>query len=137
VRLLGVEADPSAARAMRILFEQDQVVLVPTGQQALDIAENDTPDVLIAEAEGSGATGREICAITKKNPRLRHILGILLTNSALPSDDSASYRTGAVIYPMKPCEQLRLRNLVHLVAPPGQRSSYSAGFSRSSLVRTS
>jgi hypothetical protein len=34
LRLLGVEADPFVARAMRILFEQDgyQVVLVSTGQ---------------------------------------------------------------------------------------------------------
>ncbi len=140
VRVLGVEADPSVARALRILFEQDgyQVVLVSTGQQALDILESDTPDVLIAEAEGKGVTGCELCAIAKKNLRLRHIPVILLTNSALPSDYSASYRAGAVVCMMRPCEPQRLRNAVHLVAPPpGQRSAYSAGFNMSAFVRTS
>lgn len=140
VRVLGVEADPSIANALRVLFEQDgyQVVLVSTGQQALDILESDTPDVLIAEAEGQGITGRELCAIAKKNVRLRHIPVILLTNSALPSDYSASYRAGAVVCMMRPCEPQRLRNAVHMVAPPpGQRSSYSAAFNISAFVRTS
>jgi CheY-like chemotaxis protein len=140
VRVLGVEADPSVASALRILFEQDgyQVVLVSTGQQALDILESDTPDVLIAEAEGNGVTGRELCAIAKKNLRLKHIPVILLTNSALPSDYSANYRAGAVVCMMRPCEPQRLRNAVHLVAPPpGQRSAYSAGFNLSAFVRTS
>jgi len=140
VRVLGVEADPFVARAMRALFEQDgyQVVLVSTGQQALDILESDTPDVLIAEAEGKGVTGRELCIIVKKNLRLRHIPVILVTNSALPSDYSASYRAGAVVCMMRPFEPHRLRNAVHLVAPPpGQRSEYSAAFNMSAFVRTS
>jgi CheY-like chemotaxis protein len=140
VRVLGVEADPSIANALRLLFEQDgyQVVLVSTGQQALDILESDTPDVLIAEADGMGITGRELCAIAKKNLRLRHIPVILLTNSALPSDYSASYRAGAVVCMMRPCEPQRLRNAVHMVAPPpGQRSAYSAAFNMSAFVRTS
>jgi CheY-like chemotaxis protein len=140
VRVLGVEADPAIARAMRAVLERDgyQVALVSTGQQALDILQNDTPDVLIAEAEGNGITGRELCAIAKKHLRLRHIPVILLTNSALPSDYSASYRAGAVVCMMRPCEPQRLRNAVHLVAPPpGQRSAYSAGFNMSSFVRTS
>jgi CheY-like chemotaxis protein len=140
VCVLGVEADPSIANALRVLFEQDgyQVVLVSTGQQALDVLESNTPDVLIAEAEGQGITGRELCAIAKKNLRLRHIPVILLTNSALPSDYSASYRAGAVVCMMRPCEPQRLRNAVHMVAPPpGQRSSYSAAFNISAFVRTS
>lgn len=60
---------------MRIRFEYDgyQVVPVSTGQQALDRVEDDTPEMRIAEAEGLGAIGREICAIMKKNIRLRHI----------------------------------------------------------------
>lgn len=140
VRVLGVEADPNIARAMRELFEQDgyQVVIVSTGQQALDILQTDTPDVLVAEAEGKGITGWELCAIAKKNLRLQHIPVILLTNSGLPSDYSASYRAGAVVCMMKPCEPQRLRNAVHLVAPPpGQRSVYSASFNMSAFVRTS
>jgi CheY-like chemotaxis protein len=139
VRVLGVEADPSIASALRILFEQDgyQGVLVSTGQQALDILESDTPDVLIAEAEGKGLTGRELCAIAKKNLRLKHIPVILLTHSALPSDYSANYRAGAVVCMMRPCERQRLRKAVHRAAPPGQRSACSASFNMSAFARTS
>jgi CheY-like chemotaxis protein len=140
VRVLGVEPDATIARAIRNLLEQDgyQVVLVSTAQQALDILQSDTPDVLIAETEGQGVTGTELCAVVKKTLRLQHIPVILLTHSALPSNYSASYRAGALVCMMKPCEPERLLNAVHLVAPPpGQRSTYSAAFNMSAFVRTS
>jgi CheY-like chemotaxis protein len=141
VRVLGVESDPSMARAMRDLLEQDgyQVLFVSTAQQALHILQNDIPHVLLADAAGRGElSGRELCAMIKKDLRLKHIPVILLTHSALPSDYSASYRAGAVVCMMKPCDPERLQHAVHLVAPPpGHRSAYSAGFNSSSFVRTS
>jgi len=139
VRVLGVESDPAAARAMRDLLEQDgyQVVVVSTAQQALAILEDDTPDVLLAEAEGGRVSGRELCAVIKQNRRLQHIPVILMTDSALPSDYSASHRAGAVMCIRTPCDPERLQRAVHMVAPPpGHRSAYSAAFNMSSFVRT-
>jgi two-component system, chemotaxis family, response regulator PixH len=140
VKVLGVESDPAMAGTMRSLLEQDgyQVVLVATAQQALEILETDVPDVLLAESEGGGVSGRELCAIVKKNLRLQHIPVILLTNSAMPSDYSASHRAGALVCIRKPCEPERLQRAVHLVAPPpGHRSAYSARSNISAFVRTS
>jgi len=139
VKVLGVEADPAMARAMRDVLEQDgyQVVIVSTAQQALDLLESDTPDVLLAQAEGGHVSGRDLCAIVKKSLRLQHIPVILLTNSALPSDYSASHRAGAVVCIRTPCDAEQLRRAVHLVAPPpAHRSVYSAGFNMYSFVRT-
>jgi CheY-like chemotaxis protein len=139
VRVLGVEPDPAVASAMRNLLEQDgyYVVFVATAQQALDILQNDTPDVILAEAEGGPVSGRELCTVVKKNLRLQHIPVILLTNSALPSDYAASHRAGAMVCIRKPCEPERLQRAVHLLAPPpGQRSVYSARFNVSAFVRT-
>jgi CheY-like chemotaxis protein len=140
VRVLGVESDSSMARAMQELLERDgyQVVFVSNARQALDVLKFETPDVILAEAEGAEISGQDLCAIVKKSDRLQHIPVILLTNSALPSDYSASHRLGAVVCMMKPCQPDRLQRAVHLVAaPPTQRTIYSAGFNIAKFVRTS
>jgi CheY-like chemotaxis protein len=140
IKILGVEPDAAMADATIKLLEQDgyKVVMVRTTQQALDILEHDTPDVLLARAEGGVVSGRDLCTMVKRNLRLQHIPVILLTTSALPSDYSAGHRAGAVVCMRTPCEPERLQQAVHLVAaPPGQRSVYSARFNMSAFVRTS
>jgi|HubBroStandDraft_6_1064221.scaffolds.fasta_scaffold00901_6 CheY-like chemotaxis protein len=140
VRVLGVEPDAETARAVQELLEQDgySVVFVATPDQALDVLRYETPDVILADAEGGEISGQDLCAIVKKNDRLRHIPVILLTNSALPSDYSASHGLGAVVCMMKPCQPGRLQHTVNMVvAPPAQRTVYSARFNMAPFVRTS
>ncbi len=88
VRVLGVVSDPPVAGALRAILEKDgyHVVVVSTAQDALDILHNETPEVILAEAEGDEISGKDLCAIVKTCPRLQHIPVILLTTSALPSD---------------------------------------------------
>ena len=82
VRVLGVESNPQMAERLRELLEQDGYSIVVTGkaQQALEILQTETPDVIVAEAEGGEISGNDLCAIVKTCPRLKHIPVILLTN---------------------------------------------------------
>lgn len=141
VRVLGVESDPSAASQIRDLLEHDgyHVVLVATAQEAVTVLRSEAPDVLLAEAEGVGMSGRDLCAMIKRDDRLQHIPVILLTNSAMPSDYSANHRVGAVVSMTKPCVPERLQRAVHLVAPPpaAQPAAYSPQMNMSTFVRTS
>jgi CheY-like chemotaxis protein len=140
VRVLGVESDARMARAMQELLERDgyNVVFVATAQQALEILGCEEPDVLLAEVEGNGISGHDLCAIVKTDERLQHIPVILLTKSGLPSDYSASYKLGAVVCMSKPCQPERVQHAVHLVAPPpAQCTVYSARFNMAAFVRTS
>lgn len=142
VRVLGVESNLRMGCEIRELLEQDgyNVVIVSTPQQALDILRYETPDVLLAEADPrhSEISGHDLCAIVKKNDRLRHIPVILLTSSAMPSDYSASYKLGAVVCMMRPCHPQLLQRAVHLVAaPPTARTVYSGKFNIAPFVRTS
>lgn len=142
VRVLGVESNLKLAGEIRELLEQDgyNVVIVSSSQQALDILRYETPHVLLAEADSQGEeiSGHDLCAIVKKNDRLRHIPVILLTSSAMPSDYSASYKLGAVVCMMRPCQPRLLQRAVRLVAaPPSARTVYSGKFNMASYVRTS
>ena len=139
VRVLGVESDARMASAATALLTQDgyHVLFVSTTQQALDILKNETPNVIIAEAEGGEVSGHDLCAIVKTSERLQHVPVILMTQSALPSDYSAGRLLGAVVCMAKPCKPARLRQAVHLVAaPPSQQSVYSAAFNMGAFVRT-
>jgi CheY-like chemotaxis protein len=140
VRVLGVGADNTATRAICDLLKGDgyHVVYVATASQALDILREETPDVMIVEAEGKEISGADLCAIVKKNERLQHIPVILLTRSALPSDYAAGYQLGAIMCMMNPCEPGRLQNAVRLAPPPpAARSVYSGNFNLSAYTRTS
>jgi len=140
VRVLGVVPDPSVAGALCAILEKDgyHVVVVSTAQDALDFLPNETPEVILAEAEGDEISGKDLCAIVKTCPRLQHILVILLTTAALPSGDATSHPIGAVVRLMIPCKPERLRSTIHLVrAPPALSSVYSARFNVESFVRTS
>lgn len=142
VRVLCVESDSVAARALCAILEKDgyHVVAVSTAKEALDILSSEAPDVILAEAEcqGQEISGKDLCAIVKTCPRLQHIPVILLTSSALPSDYATSHQVGAVVCMTIPCKPERLRSAIHLVAaPPALRSVYSARFNVASFVRTS
>jgi CheY-like chemotaxis protein len=139
VRVLGVESDPRMASAATALLTQDgyHVLFVSTTQQALDILKNETPSVIIAEAEGGEVSGHDLCAIVKTSQRLQHVPVILMTRSAMPSDYSAGHRLGAMLCMAKPCKPARLQQAVHLVAaPPSAQSVYSARFNMGAFVRT-
>jgi twitching motility two-component system response regulator PilH len=140
VRVLGIEHEPRAARVMKGLLEQDGYVVlyVSTAEQALDVLRSEIPNVLVAESEGVGISGLDLCAIVKTSERLQHIPVILLTRSAMPSDFSAGHRLEAVVCMMKPYQPVRLQRAIHMVAPPpSQQTVYSGRFNLGAFVRTS
>lgn len=129
VRVLGVESDTLCAETTRVRLELDgyQVVYVSNAEQALGILRSETPDVLIAEAEGGEISGNDLCAIVKKSERLQHVHVILLTKSGLPSDYAAGYGLGAIICMTKPYKPEQLQKAVHLVAAPPSQNSVCSG----------
>ncbi len=139
VRILAVESNERAARALRTMLEHDgyNVVVVSSPCDALAILSTETPDALVIEAEGNEMCGTDLCAIVKTNERLRHIPVVLLTSSAMPSDYAAGHRLGAILCMTKPCKPEHVRRAVHLVAPPpSERTVYSARFNMGTFVRT-
>jgi CheY-like chemotaxis protein len=140
VRVLGVESDGRAAAAMKGLLEQDgyNVLYVSKAEQALDVLRTETPDLLVAEAEGGEISGLDLCAIVKTTERLIHIPVVLLTSAAMPSDYSAGRQLGAIVCMKRPCKAGQLRRVVHMVvAPPSEQTVYSGRFNMGAFVRTS
>lgn len=94
-----------------------EVIAVETANDAREVLKMFTPSIVIAEIEGEGLPGYDLCAHVKTTPRLRHIPVVLTTSSAYPSDYSSAHSLGAVVCMAKPFKQERLGHVVRLLAP--------------------
>lgn len=102
-----------------------EVIAVETANDAREVLNVFTPSIVIAEIEGEGLPGYDLCAHVKTTPRLGHIPVVLTTSSAYPSDYSSAHSLGAVVCMAKPFKQERLGHVVRLLAPLPQAANQS------------
>jgi two-component system, cell cycle response regulator DivK len=120
--VLTVESDPEVRDSLKAYLSGEgyKVIAVDNATDAREVLNIMTPALLIAEIEGEGLPGFDLCAHVKSTPRLKHIPVMLTTGSAYPSDYSNAHSLGAVVCMAKPYRQERLGHVVRLlVAPAG------------------
>ena len=120
--VLAVDADGAARESLRIYLTNEgyDVIAVKSGAEAREVLELSIPALLIAEVEGEGLPGFELCAFVKSTNTLKKIPVLLTTRSGNPTDYSNAHSLGAVVCMAKPYRQERLGHVVRLLAPPPQ-----------------
>ena len=78
------------------------VVVAENGEQALELALSEGPDLVILDVMMPGLSGIETCARLKQDPRTSHIPVILLTAKSSREDRTAGTAAGADHYITKP-----------------------------------
>jgi CheY-like chemotaxis protein len=118
--VLALDAEASVRDSLKsyLAGEGYDVITVTNAQEARDVLSQCTPSLLIAEIEGEGMPGYDICAHCKSTPRLQSVPVMLTTSSAYPSDYASAHSLGAVVCMAKPYRQERLGHVVKLLAPP-------------------
>lgn len=118
--VLVLEAEAEARNAVRSYLSNEgyDVITVCNSVEAKEVLAQHTPSLVIAEIEGEGMPGYDLCTHCKATPRLRNIPVMLMTSSAYPSDYSSAHSLGAVVCMAKPFKQERLGHVVRLLAPP-------------------
>jgi CheY-like chemotaxis protein len=86
------------------------------GQQALEMLETITPEVILLDIMMPGMDGYEVCEKIKANPLTEDIPVIYLTGKAQPEDIKKGFQTGAVDYISKPfnSDELLARVKTHI-----------------------
>jgi CheY-like chemotaxis protein len=117
--VLAVDADAALRDSLKAYLQNEgyEVIAVSTSAEARDVLDMFTPALVIAEVEGEGLPGFDVCAHVKSSSRLRNIPVVLVTRSAYPSDYSTAHSVGAVVCMAKPFKQERLGHVVRLLAP--------------------
>ena len=120
--ILVVEADLLARDLLKAYLSTQgyRVLAVGNASEGRDVLNVVTPALLIAEIEGEGLPGFDLCVHVKATPRLKHIPVMLTTKSAYPTDYSNAHSLGAVVCMAKPYRQERIGHVVRLLIPAVQ-----------------
>jgi len=117
-RVLVVDDDPINLRLLHKALQGDHTVMAATrGAQALQIARDQRPDLILLDVVMPEMDGHEVCRRLKADPELRNIPVIFVTGETDPQAETAGLRLGAVDFITKPfnVEVVRARVHTHLL----------------------
>ena len=103
-KLLLVEDDPSLAELLEYRFASEgyTVRVTADGDEALELATEDTPDLVILDWMIEGTSGIEVCRRLRRAPETARVPIIMLTAREAEDDRVRGLETGADDYLTKP-----------------------------------
>lgn len=103
-KLLLVEDDLALAELLEYLFKKEGYKIRATGDgdEALILASEDTPDLVILDWMIEGTSGIEVCRRLRRNKATAHVPIIMLTAREAEDDRIRGLETGADDYLTKP-----------------------------------
>lgn len=103
-RLLLVEDDPALAELLEFRFKQEgyQVQVTPDGDEALLLAAEEAPDLVVLDWMIEGTSGIEVCRRLRKSKTTAHVPILMLTARGAEDDKIRGLETGADDYLTKP-----------------------------------
>lgn len=118
-KILIVDDQPQIRELVAITLQVGDyhILFAENGQQAMEIAQTDLPDVILLDVMlyGSELDGLEVCRRLKSNPATRDITIVLLTAHGQMSDIEAGKAAGADDYFTKPFSPVALMKKVEAV----------------------
>jgi CheY-like chemotaxis protein len=117
--VLALDSDAAVRDSLKACLTNEgyDVIALNNGPDACQALKMFTPSLVIAEMEGEGRPGYDICAFIKADHKLKHIPVVLTTSSGFPSDYANAHALGAVVCMAKPYRQERLGHVVRLLVP--------------------
>lgn len=103
-KLLLVEDDPSLSELLEFRFSNEgyDVRCTPDGDEALILAAEELPDLIILDWMIEGTSGIEVCRQLRRNKQTAHVPIIMLTAREAEDDRIRGLETGADDYLTKP-----------------------------------
>ncbi|MBI5016863.1 MAG: response regulator [Deltaproteobacteria bacterium] len=113
-KILVVEDnDDNRALVVKVLSRQGhQLMEAVSGEQALELAEADPPDLILMDLDLSGMSGLDATRRLKGHPRLSRVPVVALTAYAMVGDREKALEAGCDGYLAKPVDVRRLPDQV-------------------------
>ncbi|MCK4549979.1 MAG: response regulator [Candidatus Krumholzibacteria bacterium] len=90
-----------------------EVITAANGEEAIDKARREQPDLIILDVMMPKIDGYEACRILKANPLTKGIPVVLLTAKGRDIDKRLGYEVGATDYIIKPFSPNKLVDRIH------------------------
>ncbi len=116
-RLLLVEDDPALAELLEFRFRQEGYVVsvTPDGDEALLLAAEEAPDLVVLDWMIEGTSGIEVCRRLRRDKATAHVPIIMLTARSDEDDKIRGLDTGADDYLTKPFSPRELVSRVNAI----------------------
>lgn len=122
-RILVIDDDASLLQMMSIMLKRagHEAILANSGQEGIQIARSDRPDVAIVDVMMPDLSGYEVCRILREDPQTVDIPLLILTALAQPEQRARAEDAGADQFVTKPVTRDDLVNAVtHLLETGAQ-----------------
>jgi len=122
--LLIIEDDKDITELLRVNLTKDgyRVVSAPSGEEGIDLARSQSPDLILLDLMLPGADGLEVCRTLKSDEKTINIPIIMLTAKSEDIDVVTGLEVGADDYITKPFSPkvvvARIRNVMRRFKPP-------------------
>jgi DNA-binding response OmpR family regulator len=117
MRVLVVESNPAAREGVRSALAEHYALFFAGGvREALDLARERSPDLIVTEVDLPDGDGLELCADIRERPQTERLPIMLLTARATVKDRVAGYTAGADDYVVKPFDARLLHARIRLLA---------------------
>ncbi len=105
-RILVVEDEKDMLFAVKLFLEsrQFEVLAASDGQEALEKARRENPDLIILDVMLPKIEGYKVCRMLKFDTKYSNIPIIIFTARVHPNDEKVGYEVGADAYLTKPFE---------------------------------
>jgi len=109
-KILAVDDDPIDLAVIERLLRRKNYDLrkATSGEQALDMAADFQPDVILLDVIMSGISGYEVCRQIRADSKLKHTKIIMVSGLAMVSERLQGYEAGADDYITKPFDEAEL-----------------------------
>lgn len=116
-KILIVDDDPNVVRLINLSLGNKKYKIYEAfnGFQALEIAKNNTPDVVILDLMMTGMSGYETCKKLREMPKLKKTKIIILSAKNQIDDKIKGLEEGADDYMIKPFDPLELESRINLM----------------------
>jgi two-component system cell cycle response regulator DivK len=113
-KILIVEDNPLNMRLIEMILKANSYTLLKAtdGEEALDIATRERPDLVLMDIRLPKMGGLEVAKRLRKNAALSHIPIIALTAHAMKGDEEKAIEAGCDSYLSKPVNTRELPRLV-------------------------
>jgi CheY-like chemotaxis protein len=102
--VLVVDDEPNILLSLEFLMKKKgyEVFIARNGAEALDLINQQRPDIIVLDVMMPEVDGYEVCSYVKQDPELRHIRVIFLSAKSKEADIEKGYQAGADLYLTKP-----------------------------------
>lgn len=114
-RILVIDDNPQLVDLLKIRLEYSgfEVLAAFDGQEGLEKARSNNPDLIILDVMLPKINGYKVCRLLKFDIKYKQIPIIMLSSRAKSSDAEVGYRTGANEYLFKPYDPKKLIDIIN------------------------